>query len=124
MDELKKINNLTGLLNIHTEIKSIDNTELKALCKIVRNNGVIIDPLHKTIPFLTKYEISRILGLRAKQINNGGTPFVSVEKTETDGYIIARRELMEKKIPFIIQRPMPNGTSEYWKVCDLEIIDF
>ena len=31
-------------------------------------------------------------------------------------------ELNEKKIPFIIRRPLPNNSSEYWKLQDLEII--
>ena len=34
-------------------------------------NGNIIDPLHKTIPFLTKYEYTRVLGQRSKQIEEG-----------------------------------------------------
>ena len=40
-----------------------------------------------------------------------------------NGYTIAEMELKEKKIPFIIKRPMPNGGSEYWKLQDLELID-
>ena len=31
-------------------------------------------------------------------------------------------ELKEKKIPFIIQRPLPNGNAEYWALEDLEIL--
>ena len=41
-----------------------------------------------------------------------------------DGYIIAELELKEKKIPFIIRRPIPNGSCEYWHLKDLEIIGF
>ena len=82
----------------------------------------IIDPFHKTIPILTKYERARILGQRAKQIDSGAKPFVHIDKTFNDGYLIATKELEEKKIPFIIRRPLPNGGSEYWKVQDLEII--
>ena len=32
-------------------------------------------------------------------------------------------ELKEKKIPFIIRRPLPDNTFEYWKLQDLELID-
>ena len=32
-------------------------------------------------------------------------------------------ELNNKKIPFIIRRPIPNGASEYWKINDLELLD-
>ena len=39
-----------------------------------------------------------------------------------DGLTIAEEELKQKKIPFIIRRPLPNGASEYWKVKDLEML--
>jgi hypothetical protein len=41
-----------------------------------------------------------------------------------DGYIIAELELREKKIPFIIRRPIPGGGCEYWSIRDLEIVAF
>ena len=95
------------------------------MSKVVRNaQGIIIDLLHRTIPFLTKYEKARILGQRAKQINSGAYPFVKVPENVIDGYIIAEMELKQKRIPFIIRRPLPNGGSEYWKVQDLEDISF
>jgi DNA-directed RNA polymerase subunit K/omega len=107
----------------HPELHQHNYEEIEALCKIVRNEmGTIIDPLHKTLPFLTKYEKARILGERAKQINSGGTPFIQVEPSMIDGYLIAMKELEEKKIPFIIKRPIPNGGCEYWKLKDLEIL--
>ena len=95
--------------------------ELYALSRIVRDkNGIIVDPLHKTTPILTKYEKTRILGQRAKQINSGNEPFISVDRNVLDGYLIAQEELAQKMIPFIIRRPLPNGGSEYWKLSDLE----
>jgi DNA-directed RNA polymerase subunit K/omega len=39
-----------------------------------------------------------------------------------DAYLIALKELEEKKIPFIIKRPLPNGVIEYWRISDLEIL--
>ena len=71
---------------------------------------------------LTKYEKTRVLGVRAKQINNGSAPFIELKENIIDGYLIAERELAEKKIPFIIRRPLPNRSSEYWRLEDLEII--
>ena len=109
----------------HPEVKQINYTELLALCKVVRNSsGKIIDELHKTIPFMTKYERTRILGLRAKQINNGSEIFINASEDMIDGYTIAEQELKEKKIPFIIRRPLPNGASEYWRTEDLEVINY
>jgi DNA-directed RNA polymerase subunit K/omega len=56
------------------------------------------------------------------KINAGAEPFIEVGVTMIDGYLIALKELEQKKIPFIIQRPMPNGGSEYWRLRDLEIL--
>ena len=126
-DELKKIekaNQNEELLDFHPEIKQINYKELQTLCKITRNkHGNIIDPLHTTIPILTRYEKAKLLGVRAKQINSGSNIFVEVNKNIIDGHIIAQMELEQKKIPFIVRRPLPNGGSEYWRVSDLEVLD-
>ena len=107
----------------HPETENINYKELLTLSSITRNKkGEIIDPFHKTVPFLTQYEKAKILGQRAKQINHGSTPFVEVPSNIIDGHTIALMELNQQKIPFIIRRPMPNGTSEYWKVKDLKVI--
>ena len=107
----------------HPELNSHNYDEITSYTKIVRDNyNNIIDPFHKTIPILTKYERARILGQRAKQINSGAKAFVEIDKNIHDGYLIASKELQEKKIPFIVRRPLPNGGSEYWKLEDLEII--
>jgi DNA-directed RNA polymerase subunit K/omega len=50
-------------------------------------------------------------------------PFVKVPEGVIDGYLIALKELEEKKIPFIIRRPLPNRGSEYWHLEDLQIIN-
>jgi len=111
------------LVDFHPEIMQIDFDELLALSRVVRNStGTIIDDLHKTMPFMTKYEYTRILGIRAKQLNSGATPFTLISEDMLNGYTIAKKELHEKKIPFIIRRPIPSGASEYWRLEDLEII--
>ena len=111
------------LVKFHPESLIQNYDEIYNLARVVRDaNGVIVDSLHKTLPMLTKYEKTRILGQRAKQINDGATPFVKVPEGVIDGYLIAIRELEEKKIPFIIRRPLPNRGSEYWMVEDLEIV--
>jgi DNA-directed RNA polymerase subunit K/omega len=113
------------IVNFHPECSIHNYDEISIFTHVVRdNNNNIIDDLHKTIPFLTKYEKARILGQRAKQINSGGTPFIKVPENVIDGYIIAELELQQKKIPFIIRRPIPGGGSEYWNIRDLEIITF
>ena len=78
--------------------------------------------MHKTIPVLTKYEKTRILGIRLKQLNNGATPYIKIEEDILDNFLVANLELEQKKIPFIIERPLPNNTSEFWRLEDLELI--
>ena len=107
----------------HPELQSHNYDEIANMCVIVRDaTGTPIDPLHRTIPILTRYEKARVLGERAKQLNSGAKPFVTIDDAVIDGYLIAMKELEEKKMPFIIKRPMPNGGCEYWKLSDLEIL--
>ena len=103
----------------------IDNLHLvESLSKITRNSdGIIIDDYHKTVPFLTKYEKTRVIGQRIQQLNNGAKVYVNVSDDIIDNNVIAEMELKEKKIPFIIRRPLPDNTFEYWKLQDLELID-
>ena len=110
--------------DFHPECLLNNYQEISALSKVVRDkNNIIIDPLHKTIPFLTKYERTRVIGQRAKQINAGAKPFVKVGENVIDGEIIANLELIQKRIPFIIRRPFPGGGGcEYWNLRDLEIL--
>ena len=105
----------------HPELQQIGESELEARIQIIRDvDGNIIDAFHQTLPFVTKYEKARILGERARQLEAGAIPFVKIETSMIDGYLIALKEYEQKKIPFILKRPLPNGKCEYWKFCDLE----
>ena len=109
----------------HPECLSHNYDEIAKLSVVIRNSdNIIVDPLHRTIPYLTKYERARILGQRAKQIETGAKPLVKIPENIVDSYIIAELELREKKIPFIIRRPIPGGACEYWNLRDLEVIAF
>jgi DNA-directed RNA polymerase I, II, and III subunit RPABC2 len=109
----------------HPECLNHNYDEISKLSVVVRNSsGIVLDPLHKTSPYLTKYERARVLGQRAKQIETGAKPLVKVPENVIDGYIIAELELKEKKIPFIIRRPIPGGACEYWKLQDLEMVGY
>ena len=111
------------IVDFHPESLIHNYEEVKMMAMVKRNDkGIIIDELHKTIPILTKYEKTRIIGQRAKQINAGAIPFIKPTKDMMTGYLIAKKEVEEKKTPFIIRRPLPNGGSEYWHLRDLEIL--
>ena len=118
----EEINN-DYIVATHPECLNKNFEEIKKLLVVKRNkDNTIVDDLHRTIPILTKYEKTKILGLRVKQLNNNSKPFVDLADKILDNFIIANMELQEKKLPFIIQRPIPNGSFEYWKLQDLEIL--
>jgi len=122
--KLENIEKTNYIQEHHPELLVSNNDEIMNLCKIIRNDdNIIIDIFHKTSPFLTKYEKAKILGQRAKQINNGSIPFIKIQDNIMDGSVIALMELKQKAIPLIIKRPLPNGGCEYWRVSDLELLD-
>ena len=49
-------------------------------------------------------------------------PFIDVPKHITDVKDIAKLELEQKRLPFVIKRPLPNGQFEYWRLADLLIL--
>jgi len=104
------------LLKYHPECIVQNFEEIRALSDIQLKNA------HITIPLLTKYEKARVIGMRTLQLNNGADPLVEIPDTLLDNVIVAEKELMAKKLPFIICRPLPNGRKEYWKLEDLEIL--
>jgi DNA-directed RNA polymerase I, II, and III subunit RPABC2 len=117
--------NRNYIVDFHPECLNHNSDEVSKLSKVIRDeSNIIIDPLHRTIPYLTKYEKARVLGQRAKQIETGAKPLVKVPENIIDSYVIAELELREKKIPFIIKRPIPGGAFEYWNLKDLENIHF
>jgi len=102
--------------------KSFD--EIYTLSHVIRDNhGMIIDENHKTYPLLSKYEKTRIIGVRVAQLNKGAQVYTKLKRDDIlDNTLIAEKELQDKKLPFIIMRPIPNNNSEYWKIEDLELI--
>ena len=125
LQKFNAIVNKNYIMDFHPECVISNYDEVVGLTKIVRDTeNNIIDDLHKTLPYLTKYERARVLGQRAKQINAGAKVFVKVPENVIDGYLIAEQELAQKRIPFIIRRPTPGGGCEYWNLRDLELIQF
>jgi DNA-directed RNA polymerase I, II, and III subunit RPABC2 len=73
-----------------------------------------------TLSKLTKYEMVRVLGIRAQQISVGAKSLV--KNIEGKSPIeIAIYELKNKMTPFKIRRPLPNNTYEIWKIKELDI---
>jgi DNA-directed RNA polymerase I, II, and III subunit RPABC2 len=80
------------------------------------------DPKHRSVPYLTQYEKTKILGFRTNQLSQGARPYIAVPEHVTDLKEIARMELESRRLPIIIKRPMPDGTFEKWRLSDLLIL--
>jgi DNA-directed RNA polymerase I, II, and III subunit RPABC2 len=80
------------------------------------------DSNHRSVPYVTQFEQTKIIGFRSNQLSNGAKPFVQVPKHITDIVDIARLEFEQRRLPYIIKRPMPDGTYEYWRLSDLMIL--
>ena len=68
-------------------------------------------------PYITKYERVRILSDRAKQLETGAQSTIRIENIkDLSVKDIAKLEFLHKKIPFYIERKMPNGKIEQWRL--------
>ena len=79
-----------------------------------------------TLPWMTKYEFDQLIGVRTMHLSRGAVPFVELEADyRTEGNMdlrqIALREINEGQLPYMIKRPLPNGTIEYWPVNKLSL---
>lgn len=113
-----------GLLDQHPEIQP-DYEEAVQERLIIKDAYPPLpgkDNTHTTYPFLTLYEKTKILSLRAAQLARGAPPFIEVPEYLTDVYEIAKAELEAKRLPYILKRPLPDGTWEYWRLADLMIV--
>jgi len=111
-----------GLIDQHPEIwPDYEETVLEKL--VIRDTyPPTKDQAHTTYPFLTLYEKTKVLSLRASQLARGSPPFIDVPEYLTDVYEIAKAELEAKRLPYIMKRPLPNGEYEYWRLADLMVL--
>ena len=93
-----------------------DNHNIIGFKEVVEKNKKV---KKKTVPFLNKFEKARLLGLRIQQLSAGAQP-----KINTSGFTsireIVEEELIQRKIPLMIKRNLPNGESEEWKLEEFE----
>lgn len=82
------------------------------------------NPSRVTPATLSVYETTMILGMRVQQLSQLATPLVSTEGLDTESqhflWDLAKRELQQHRLPFIIARELPNGDKEFWAVNELQ----
>ena len=88
------------------------NSDIYANYEVNKKNNI-------TKNYLTKYERTKIIGLRAQQISAGSPVFTDVPDGMISSIDIAKKELNERKIPFILKRNVGKNKYEYWKLEDL-----
>ena len=77
-----------------------------------------------SLPYMTKYEFDQLIGMRTTNLSRGAPIMVEVPadykiSTNMELRVIAIKELVEKRLPYIIKRTLPNGKYEYWPVSKL-----
>lgn len=73
---------------------------------------------------LTKYECSRIIGVRISQLSMNAPVQVTVPAYLSSNLMyIATKELLEKKLDIIVKRPLPHNKHYQIHLRDLEIPD-
>ena len=73
------------------------------------------------MPYLTMYERTKILSLRASQLAHGFPPFIDVHEKIKDVYVIATAELEARRIPLVLKRQKPDGGYEYFRLSDMDL---
>ena len=73
----------------------------------------------KTSPFLTKFEKTKLIGIRAQMIAKGSEPVIKVPHNITDAIEIAELEFEKKCIPLFIKRYITNTEYEIWRPEDM-----
>lgn len=103
------------LLNHHPEIWVDYSDTIKK--KLVRSEKAV------SYPFLNQFEKTKVLSFRASQLAQGSRPYIEVPENISDVYTIAKMELLQKRLPFILKRPLPDGDYEYWRLSDLMVFE-
>jgi|SaaInlStandDraft_7_1057024.scaffolds.fasta_scaffold03903_3 DNA-directed RNA polymerase subunit K/omega len=90
---------------------------------LIEEDDDIVKEINKiTRPFLTKYEMVKLLATRTNQLARGAKPMIKNVDYSITPKDLAKLELKEKVIPLIVLRPIPNGKPERWKITEFKNI--
>lgn len=77
-------------------------------------------------PIMTIYEFDKVIALRTQQIASGAPLFINEIITDVKSNMelrqIALKELTEGRLPFMIERKLPNNKKEYYRIRDLDLV--
>jgi DNA-directed RNA polymerase subunit K/omega len=102
---------------------------LKYKTNNVEDVGKTLESLNKekiSKPIMTKYEFDKIIGLRTMQLSSGAVAFVNVDnlhvKSNMELRQIAIQELLQGRLPYIVERTLSNNKKEHIRVRDLDLV--
>jgi len=100
-------------MDLHPEVKPVFRADVK-------KDGRI------TQPYFTKYEYTALVAARAQQLAEGAKPLVELKGLNMSDpmfiWNVAKREIEQRKLPYIVRRGLPDNTSEFWSAQELEIM--
>lgn len=100
----------------HPEVKPVFRSEVVESVKEPR----------VTRGYYTKYEYTALVAMRAQQLAEGAKPLVELTGLRTSDPLfvwnVAKREIEQRKLPFIVRRQLPDGTAEFWSTQEMEIL--
>tara|TARA_B100000676_G_scaffold274434_1_gene293899 strand:- start:269 stop:595 length:327 start_codon:yes stop_codon:yes gene_type:complete len=70
---------------------------------------------------MTKYEYTKILGMRAQQITMGSNPLITITPDMKNAVEVAEEELRQRKTPYIVARKINTNKTDFWKIEDMVI---
>lgn len=119
MDDFGIINYIEGD-EVDDDNKQPNFNETYHSIEDIHKNYEILKKSNITRPVMTRYERTKIIGLRAEMIARGAKPRITVPKHVTSTITIAEMEFKAKMTPFLIRRETSKGY-EYWKLEDLVV---
>ena len=100
----------------HPEVKPVFRTQVVDSVKEPR----------VTRGYYTKYEYTALVAMRAQQLAEGAKPLVELTGLRTSDplfvWSVAKREIEQRKLPFLVRRQLPDGSAEFWSTQELEIL--
>ena len=101
------------------EIGDFEEQQFKRIISKDNSYSKYYSDIKQTKPFLTKFEKTKLIGIRAQMISDGSQPLVNVPTHITNSIDIAELEFKEKKIPLFIKRYINQTSYEFWRQEDM-----
>lgn len=105
--------------NYNSEFYNNNQYDYYKIC----SNEIIFTKPQKKFKYLTKYEKTRIYGIRKHQLSHGYPPLIDNDTTDLSYDDIITLEFKKKLLPFIIIRSFGHNNILYFRLEDLELFE-